>query len=158
MFAKPIPPAASPKPRSTTCPSPSATASSWRSSGRRVRGRRRCSTSSAGSTTTTRATSSSTASRPRNTRIATGTHSATTASGSSFKPTISSPTKPSWRTWSWRSPCRASREQSAAPARSTRCARWALATMWTRSQASSQAGRCSASRSRERSSTTPRSS
>ena len=32
------------------------------------------------------------------------------------------------------------------------------ATTWTRSQASSQAGRCSASRSRERSSTTPRSS
>ena len=48
--------------------------------------------------------------------------------------------------------------QSAAPARSTRCARWALATMWTRSQASSQAGRCSASQSPERSSTTPRSS
>ena len=47
--------------------------------------RRRCSTSSAGSTTTTRATSSSTASRPRNTRIATGTPTATTASASSSR-------------------------------------------------------------------------
>ncbi len=157
MFASPTRPPTSRKRRSTTCRLPSATTSSSRCSARRDRAKRPCSTSWAAWTITTRETWSSTAFPPSAIRTATGTPIATTESASCSRPTTSFRIKPSWKTSSWRSLCRASVAPNVAAAPSTRLVAWGLPTTCTRSPASFPAVRCSASPSPARSSTTRKS-